>query len=150
MIIYSIKVIQQFRQIKIAGTFIHMNVVKCELAALIRIASSPFGQENDWCAPTGFQIRESRITNSSLITHTWIEGSALWYRFKSQCYEVSVLPFTKFSYLCYFSIFAGSALESNPYQNISLIIDYGLRKFRFCRWAIIFFPAFWMKKSLYT
>ncbi len=25
-----------------------------------------------------------KITNSSLITHTWIEGSALWYRFKSQ------------------------------------------------------------------
>ncbi len=44
-----IKFIQQFRQIKIAGTFIHMNVGKYRLAPLIRIASSPFGvfQEND-------------------------------------------------------------------------------------------------------
>ncbi len=40
--IVYIKLIQQFRQIKIARTFIRMNVGKCGLAALIRIASSPF------------------------------------------------------------------------------------------------------------
>ncbi len=44
-----IKFIQQFRQIKIDETIIHMNIGKYRLVALIRIASSPFGvfQEND-------------------------------------------------------------------------------------------------------
>ncbi len=44
-----IKFIQQFRNVKIAGTFINMNVGKYGLAALIKIASSPSGvfQEND-------------------------------------------------------------------------------------------------------
>ncbi len=43
------KFIQRFRQIKIAGTFIYMNVGKYVLAAPIKIASSPFGvfQEHD-------------------------------------------------------------------------------------------------------
>ncbi len=54
------KFIQQFRQIKITRMFIHMNVGRYGLAALIRIASSPFGvfQENNYHVPTRFQIRE--------------------------------------------------------------------------------------------
>ncbi len=37
-----------------------------------------------------------KITNSSLITHTWIKGSALWYRFKSQYRYLfsSIFPIT--------------------------------------------------------
>ncbi len=38
-----IKFIQEFRQIKVVGTLIHMNVGKYGLVVLIRIASSPFG-----------------------------------------------------------------------------------------------------------
>ncbi len=43
-------------------SFMHINVEKYGLAALIRIASSPFGvfHENDWRAPTGFRIPDYR------------------------------------------------------------------------------------------
>ncbi len=79
-----IKFIQQFRQFKITGTFIHMNIGKYGLVTLIRITSSPFGvfQENYQRAPTEFRVCELNYrlifcTNLQLFTSLW-DCSSAW------------------------------------------------------------------------
>ncbi len=90
-----IKFIRQFRQIKIAGTFIRMNVGKYVLAVLIRIASSHFGvfQENDQCVHTRFRIRELR----SIATITCCDFFVIFNRddflFASACLSIECSVF---------------------------------------------------------